>query len=280
MQKENISTYLQIIIAGIIISFTPILVKFGESIGPYNLAFFRTSLGALFLGIYFLFFRKKLSPLKKDIKKMILFGAIHGIIILLYFYAISKLPVSIAVILLYLFPAWIIIFSHFILGEKISKKGLIGLLISFVGIILILSPRNFLEGSILGYLAGAIAGMLAGLIYVLSKTFKNYNKTSLTFWQNLIATPFLLPLLFLDFPKFSIGNTLIASSVGIIGIIYFILIYSSLGKIKTSHAGNLMLLDVIWPAFFAFILLKEIPEITTIIGILIIMVGTYFVVNE
>jgi drug/metabolite transporter (DMT)-like permease len=41
-----------------------------------------------------------------------------------------------------------------------------------------------------------------------------------------------------------------------------------------------MLLDMVWPVILALVILAEIPSVTTIIGILFIFVGSYFVINE
>lgn len=278
MKQENVG-YLQIIIAGIIFSVDPIIIRFGEDLGPYNLAFFKVFMAVLILGIFFLIFRKKLVPLKYEKKKMLLFGAIHGFIYLGYFIAIFYLTVASAVLLMYLFPLWMLVFSHFILKEKITKKSLIALLIAFVGALILISPQNFfIRDSLIGTFTGLLSGVGAGLVYVLSKTFEKYDKVSLVFWQNLIALPFLFPLLFFEFPVFNTLNVTIIFVLGAVFLIPFILTFKGLQKVPAHKAGTVMLLEIIGPIVLAFFIFNEIPQLSIIVGGLLIILGVYLAV--
>ena len=275
MKKESVG-FLQIIVAGIIAGFIPILVRFGKNLGPYNLSFFRVFLAAIFLGLFFLVFRKKISPLKYEKKKMLVFGAVHGFILLGYFIAIQKLTIATAVFLMYLFPIWMILLSFFILKEKITSKALLALFISFIGLVILFSPKDFfIEGNLFGYIGGILSGFGAGLVYVISKTFKKYDKISLTFWQNLIAIPFLIPLLFIDFPKFTSFDIGIVVSIGLITPIVFVLLYKGLGKVKASSAGAVIILEILVPIILAFLFFKEIPSKFTFVGGILIIIGAY-----
>ena len=215
-------------------------------------------------------------------KRLLLFGAIHGFIILGYFLAIQYLTIASAVLLLYSSSIWIVVFSHFILKEKITKRTVIALAIAFFGVIFIVFPQNFfLKESLVGSLAGLGAGIGMGLGYTLSKTFKKYDKVSLTFWQNLIAIPFVLPLLFIDLPKFS---TLDISIILMLGSIFtavpFILIYNGFGKINAQKGSIVIMLDIVFTVIFAWIIFKESPTVLAIIGGVLIMIGTYIITTK
>lgn len=231
--------------------------------------------------IFYFFFSRKLSlaPFKYEKKKLLLFGATPGFIILGYFLAIQYLTIASAVLLLYSSSIWIVVFSYFILKEKITKKTFLALTIAFLGVVFVVSPQNFfLRESIIGSLAGLGAGVGMGLVYTLSKTFKKYDKVSLTFWQNLIAIPFVLPLIFIDLPKFStfdIGIILLLGSV--FTAIPFILIYKGFGKIDAQKGSIVIMLDIVFSVIFAWIVFKEVPTFLAIIGGILIMIGTYII---
>lgn len=276
MKKESLG-YLQIIIASVLFGFIPIVVRFGGNLGPYNLSFFRVLVSAASLGIYFLFFKKRFINFKYEKWKLLFFGAIHGFIILGYFIAIQFLSIASAVLLLYSSSIWIILFSYFILKEKITKLDLIALFIAFVGVVLVLSPKNFfVVESLIGSVSGLLAGIGFGLVYVLSKTFKKYDKVSLTFWQNLIAVPFLIPLLFIDFPSFTFKDIWIIIFLGIIcTTIPFILVFKGFQKIPAKKGGIVILLDIIFPILFSLLVFREVPQISTFIGGALIIMGAY-----
>ncbi len=275
MKSENVG-FLQIIIASFLFGIIPIFVRYSENFGVYNLAFYRVFLSALFLGFFFIFTKNKLTRLKYEKKKMLLFGAIHGFIILGYFIAIQTLTIASAVLLLYSSSIWIIIFSYFILKERITSKTYIALIISIIGVFLVLSPENlFIKESLIGSLSGLLAGIGFGLVYVLSKTFKKYDKLSLTFWQNLIAIPFIIPLIFIEKPVLNTFNSLIVITISVITIFAFILVYKGFGKIKGQQGGIVILLDIFVPIILGLIFFSEIPELKTIVGAIFIILGSY-----
>ena len=281
--KEETIGFIEVFVASLLFGLMPIIVRFGNNLGPYNLSFFRVLVASICVFLFITFSKKlTLVPFKYEKKKLLLFGAIHGFIILGYFIAIQYLTIASAVLLLYSSSIWIIIFSHFILKEKITKRTILALVIAFIGVIFVVSPTNFfLKESLVGSLAGLGAGIGMGLVYTLSKTFKKYDKVSLTFWQNLIAIPFVSPLIFIDLPKFSnydVGLILLLGSV--FTAVPFILIFKGFGKIDAQKGSIVIMLDIVFAVFFAWIIFKEIPTLLAIIGGILIMVGTYIVTTQ
>lgn len=120
-----------------------------------------------------------------------------------------------------------------------------------------------------------------GLVYVLSKTFKTYDKVSLTFWQNTIAIPFLLPLVLIDIPKFTYTDILIVIFLGVFcTAVPFILVFKGFEKVRAQKGGVVILLDIIFPIIFALLIFKEIPSIEAAIGGILIIVASYLVSSQ
>ena len=276
MKKENLG-YAYVILAQLLIGFIYILVKLGDAFGIYNLVFFRVFLSFIFIGALFVFSRKyKLSKIKKEKTKLIFFGVIHGLIILASYISIKYLSIAMAVLLSSTISIWMVMFSHFILKEKITKKTIIALIISFIGLIIIVNPLDiFIRNTFIGILMGLLVGMGGGLVYTLSKTFKTYDKISLTFWQNLIATPILIPLLFIIIPIFSPYNTFIVLSMGIVGALSFIFLFLGFGLIKGQKGGVLNLLNSVFTIILGMIILFSVPTFREIVGGIFIILGSY-----
>ena len=267
----------QLVLASVFSGTIPILTRYGSGINPYFLTFAQTAVTALAIFLYLIIFKRSLpNRLKYEKKKMLLFGGIHGFIILGFFIALKLLDIASAVLLLYTGPIWIIIFSHYILKERITKRTVISIIIAIIGVIIILSPTSFfLKESAMGTISALFAGVGFGLVYVLSKTFKKYDKVSLTFWQNLIALPFILPLVFIgNLPQFTLTNVSVIIGLGVIGhAIPFVLIFKGFAKIKAQMGGVFVLLDILFPILFGFIIFHESLSDLTIIGGAMIILG-------
>jgi drug/metabolite transporter (DMT)-like permease len=209
---------------------------------------------------------------------MILFGFLHAFIITGYFIAIKHINISTAVLLLYTSSIWMVLFGAIILKEKIKVSSIIALIISIAGVVLIISPKQIIFGeNLFGIIAALLAGVGFGLVYVLSKTFKEYDKVSLTFWQNLLALPFVVPLLFIEPINFTLKNGILVFILGIITLIAFIITYNGLEKVKSHIASVVILADMLFPIILALILFKEVPGIYTIIGGVLIIGGILIV---
>lgn len=181
-----------------------------------------------------------------------------------------------------MFPLWMALVSYFMLNEKITKRVLLALVISFIGLVLVLFPEGkFFSSNILGILSVLIAGFFAGLVYVMSKTFKTYDKFSLVFWQNIIATLFILPLFLINMPKrFSPIDSGLILIIGIATVIPFTLYYIALGKIKSCNAGVIMFLEGIIPIILTIAIFQEVPSLATFLGGILIFFGSYLTVTD
>ena len=97
------------------------------------IAFFLLFITAVFVNPDWLRIRKKDFP----------FFAIYGLLsvslcFLLFFYAIKYTTVATATILLYTYPAFVILLSPFTLGEKFTRSKILALLLTFLGCILVI----------------------------------------------------------------------------------------------------------------------------------------------
>jgi len=88
-------------------------------------------------------------------------GAFGGFAVLMYFMAISRIPLSSAVLLANSYPLFAVLFSAIIIKEKPHFDSLVALLIAFCGMFLVLDPRF---GKIdIGYLMALAAAVFGGV---------------------------------------------------------------------------------------------------------------------
>jgi len=280
--KKEIRGYLSIVLAQVIFAFMYIFVRFVESFGAYNLAFWRVFLSAVFLFIFSLIYRKyKITSPRYERGKLIFFGAIHGFIIIASFLSIYYLSLASAMFLQATLSIWMAIFSYFILKEKMDARLIAALAISFIGLVILLAPTDLItEKSLIGVGSALFVGVFGGLVYVISKTFKKYDSLSLSFWQNLIAAPFLLPLLLIQKPMLGIFNISFVGLIALCGAFGFVFMFFGLKLGKGSYAGVLTMINFVLVILLGILFFSELPSLMETLGGTLILIGVYLVLTK
>ena len=173
--------------------------------------------------------------------------------------------------------------AYFWLKESISLKQMFGIILGFLGILVLVNPAN--GSATLGAsgfaLVGALSYSFSG-VYI-QKYQLNANKFVLIGWAMLFGGLLLTPLSFFNLPDQMPDNNAIAALLwlGIVstGIAYlgYIRLIEQIGAVRTSTVTYLLpVFSIIWGSIF----LQE--KITWIIfgGFIFVMIGMYFANNK
>ena len=173
--------------------------------------------------------------------------------------------------------------AYFWLKESITPKQIFGIILGFLGILVLVNPAN--GSATLGAsgfaLVGALSYSFSG-VYI-QKYQLNANKFVLIGWAMLFGGLFLTPLSFFNLPDQMPDNSAIAALLwlGIVstGIAYlgYIRLIEQIGAVRTSTVTYLLpVFSIIWGSIF----LQE--KITWIIfgGFIFVMIGMYFANNK
>ena len=118
----------------------PIFAKVAYSLGatPMTMLVIRFGLASIILWGY-LYWQKEIERVEgKKFFSFALLGILFGISSLLYFTAISMIPVSVATLLIYTAPVFVVIISILIGDERMTANILLSLVIASIGLYLIL----------------------------------------------------------------------------------------------------------------------------------------------
>jgi len=164
------------------------LVKVGSAkFSSAELVFYRSLFGFLLI---FTLIRIKRLPIKTPhLNKQLARALIGFVALLMFFYAISHLPLATAITLNYTSPLFLAAFMPFMLHERPKKILYLAILMSFIGIILLLKP-SFAREDLLAGIAGLCSGIGAGLAYVHVKQLGNLHEPDwrTVFYFTLIST--------------------------------------------------------------------------------------------
>ncbi|MDQ0163030.1 DMT family transporter [Aeribacillus alveayuensis] len=179
-------------------------------------------------------------------------------------------------------PAMMVVFSYFILKERMTFINVIGFFISLVGVLLILTDGHLELVFQTSYNLGDLMMVGANLVWVFYSIIGKrlaVPPITATACSALLSVFFLLPFLFL-YP-FDITQL---SARGITGIIYmwlfpsvcsFIFWNMSVKKVGPSHAGVYLNLITVFTAIITIILGEKIAASQAIGGVLVLF-GVYF----
>ena len=127
-----------------------------------EIVFYRSAVALIFM---FSLVRLRGIPIRTLHWRFQLWRSVSGFVsLLLYFYAVTMLPLATAVTLAYTSPLFLAVYLGWF-GKTRLGRGMLGaLLLGFVGVILLLRPVFHAE-QLLGGLIGLGSGMMAGLAY-------------------------------------------------------------------------------------------------------------------
>ena len=269
--------YIVIIIAAILWASSATAGKalFQTGISPMELVQIRVTLSAVFLGIFFGIFRRTLLPIRlKDLFYFILLGGIAmAMVQVSYFYAISKIQVSAAILLQYLGTILIAAYSIAFWHERLTAAKIAALFLAMGGCFLVVGgyDLHLLEMNRGGIAWGLISAVsFAGYTLLGERGLHRYSPWTVIFYAFLFAA---LTLNVLHKPTGYLQTTYNPAQWGwilyivIIGtIIPFGLYLVGVSYIRSTRASIVAILEPVSAALIAFFALGEILHPLQIIG--------------
>jgi len=281
MDKERFSGYGEIIIAAILWSMVGVIAKQIQGMSPQAIIFYRICF-ALVIFFIALLVSGKLKAIKLcgNVSYLFLFGILQVATMLAYFISIMNASVSIAVLLLSTAPVYITIFSPWLLKEKIKTRGIIALVLSILGILLIVDPGKLdFNPSSIGILAGVASGILYAFQVMTSKHTK-YSGYAQAFWSFLIATLILMPVGLVPVEVVS-NNLLYLMFLAIFPTILSVSLYfNGLKKVKAQNASILGLIEPLSAVILAVLILNENISTLEMIGGALILAGAALITTD
>ena len=207
---------------------------------------------------------------------------------LIYFtgeaFGLSMVSSTLGAIIISTIPLFVPIAAYLFLKERITLTNLIGLIVSFGGVVMVvMASEGKFSGNIKGILLMFLA-VLAAVAYAIlaKKLVHRYNGVIITAWQSTLGAILFLPL-FLAFEvnRIDLGGMLPQSiwSVLFLGIfgsgVCFILFTYGLRELGASKANVFANLIPVVTAILSFFLLKEAMPLFKILGIVVVLAGLF-----
>ena len=250
--------------------------KLGYS--PEVIVFFRFLFGAIFVALLVCFTGgfARLKP-SAHTRTLIMAGVINAASWLMFTYSINYTSVANGVILTYTAPCFVVLLAPFVLKERLEKKSIGALLLSFTGIILIVAYGG--QAPKAGSLAGNVLGVASGLLYAfyilaLKRVPPEFMGIISNFYISSVIAIVCFPLAGLSMPSFTLSGILLLVVLGaLVQGVGTTLYMIGLSRVKTQHASILLYFEVVFATVFAFFLLHEQMTPAFLTGIVMVVAG-------
>ncbi len=254
-----------------------------EVYSPLTTIFFRLliSFAVLFLFGYVI---GQLKPVQKKDRWLFIGSAFLNPF--LYFvgenYGLSLVSASLSSIIVSTIPVFAPFAAYYFFKERLRPLNLIGLIISFTGLLVIILNDKFqLLANPLG-IALLFLAVFSAVFYVvaLKKLTQQYNPVTIITWQNMLGSLFFLPFfLFIDGPSFVtirpgilpiVSLLMLGIFASSVAYVLYTYVVKYLGVIKSSLYTNLI---PVFTVVFSFYLLGEQFTARKIIGMTVVIIG-------
>lgn len=148
------------------VAVTATVKHIGKDVPPAEAAFLRYLLGSVFL----LPMLRALLKANLQRRQFILFGwrgVVHSLGVMLWFFAMTKIPIADVTAMNYLSPIYVAIGAALFLGEKLAFRRILAIIAALIGALIILRP-GFREIST-GHMAMLVAAVLFAVSYLIAK---------------------------------------------------------------------------------------------------------------
>lgn len=281
---KNFLVYAGIVLAMIFWSMSFIWYKeVYQFLSPFTTILFRLTISGIILFSVSYFTRQLQHVKKSDLKLFFLLALSEP-----FFYFIGEslgiqyVTPTVAAVMVSLIPLFVPIFAFFVLKELITAKNIVGIVVSFIGVLMVILNKELqIIASPKGIMLMSVA-VVAAVAYsvILRKLASNYNPITLIAWQNSIGAVLFLPLVLIfegpalkniDFTSGMwvplINLSVFASSVAFILYTYGV---QTLGAFRANIFTNTI---PVFTAIFSFFLINERLLLQNIIGIFLVVGG-------
>ena len=260
------------------------LLSYG--LDPVHITFLRCSITAVTLIIFSALFKWE-SLRISGIKNTLLFigSGVVGVALMYVFYfkTVDSATLSLAAVLLYTAPCFVLIMSCIFFKEKVTVKKIIALVIASAGCVLSTGLISTLSGdvshiSVLGVLTGAAAGLCYAFYTIISnQLLKTYSSLTIITYSFSIGTICLIPVCDFD------SMLDVMAQVNVLPFIIplsfcctllpYVLYTFGLNHVEPSKASIMALVEPVVATLWSILYFREGYTLTGLLGIVLVFVS-------
>ncbi len=284
---DNRRAALWLLVSATLFTFTGVLVKsLGQTLHPFEISFFRGLVAlAVILPIFW-----RTGGIRKGMQTQIPLlqltrGVVGSLAMFLGFYAIVVLPLAEAQAISFSRNLFLVPLAAFILSEAVGPRRALAAMVGFVGVLIMLRPGFGAGDAGLVLSLGAAAALghafLVALATVLVNIASRYDgPVTLMFYTNTVSVTLIaIPTFFVwQTPTWNEFFMLVA--MGILATISHNCFIRAFALGEASVIAPVDYSRLIFAALAGWLIFSDVPDIYTIIGALIIVGSSFYIVRR
>lgn len=260
------------------VAVTGVVRHLGSDMNAVQAAFIRYAFGCLFFApLYVRLIRARRYP--AQIPMHVLRGLVHGIGVMLWFYAMARIPIAEVTAIGFTAPIFTTIGAALFLGERLQRRRITAVAIGFVGTIMILRPG--VDAIELGALAQlAAAPLFACSMIVAKRLTRTESSADVVAWLSLFVMIVLAP------PALAVWRTPTGAELGWLFVTAILATAGHYALTRAFANAELTMLQpfsfvqLIWAGLLGYYLFGEQPDAWTLAGGAVIVGSASYIAHR
>lgn len=279
-----------LLLSAFLYSIMPVLIRLlgNHGIPPISQVSLRYVIAFLCALLYFIFIAKTRFTIPKKQLPLLLFAAVigYGFSNLFYTIGILNTMVSTTLFLTYLYAIITPVLGFILLKDKINKFNIISLAISFIALVLLFQPTTYATWKIGGFFASLCALTTASYL-IARKKLSSYRASYMMLMNTFLGmlAVGLVGLIVEHAFYFNGGIRHVSWNTWLVTVLFgmdnfaaWLAMTKGFEYFHATSASIILLSELVFGVFFAFIFFQEIPTTATFIGGLLIITASVLVI--
>jgi drug/metabolite transporter (DMT)-like permease len=265
-------------LAGLLfVGFVAIVRFIGDHLHPLETAFIRYALGLAILTPMFIRYGMRLLY-SHYIFRHALRGAVHGIGVMLWFYAVTLIPIAEVTALSFISPIFVAIGASLFLGERLSARRIIVITLGIVGVLIILRPG--VEVVSFGAIAMLVAAPLFATSKLLTKALVKHDSAStIVAYLSIFATLTMAVPAMLVWQTPTLEELVWLLATALFATLSHLCMARGLALVDVTVAQPVEFLQLVWSTLLGIVVFGEQPSIWIWVGAGVIVVSATYIMR-
>ncbi len=269
--KDKYKGILLIILSAFCFALMNTFVRLAGDLPSIQKSFFRNFIAAIFAAVMIVKSGTSFRWNKGNLPDLLVRAIAGTVGILCNFYAVDHLVLSDASMLNKMSPFFVIIFSIFILRERVTVIQILCVAGAFLGSLLVIKP-TFSNTDLLASSLGFLGGLGAGLAYTFVRKLgtKGENGNRIVFFFSAFSCLVTLPFLVFDYHPMTVSQTMVLLAAGLAAAGGQFSITAAYTYAPGREISVYDYSQIIFSALLGFVFFSQVPDIWSIAGYCII----------